>query len=381
MNKLLFCFSLLALPLTLLAQQNYTVSTMAGDTAGYKNGLTSVALFNSPSGMAIDNAGDIYVVDTYNNVIRKILPFGLVITFAGNDTAGYRDGASNVAEFNNPLGICIDKAGNVYVADTYNNVIRKISPTGYVSTLAGNDTIGYRDGINASAEFYFPVDVAADTSGNIYITDNGNQVIREISASSGMVSTYAGSGMLGYKNGASDTAEFLGLYGIALDDSGNVYVTEYLNNDVRKIRKGFVSTIAGNDTLPTAIGYLNGRNDTALFNNPAGIAVDTLGNVYVCDEFNNVIRKIKNDTVTTIAGNNKMGFQNGAADTSEFNHPIGIAMDRKGNFYLADNANNSIREISPVPPLGISFLNPGKLRMLVYPNPCTDKLIIASAPT
>ncbi len=189
MNKLLICLSLLATPFTILAQQNYAVSTLAGDTAGYKNGLTSVALFNSPSGIAIDNSGDIYVVDTYNNVIRKILPFGLVMTLAGNDTAGYRDGASNVAEFNNPLGICTDKAGNVYVADTYNNVIRKISPSGYVTTLAGNDTIGYRDGINSSAEFYLPVDVAADTAGNIYVTDNGNQVIREISASSGMVST------------------------------------------------------------------------------------------------------------------------------------------------------------------------------------------------
>jgi sugar lactone lactonase YvrE len=380
MNKLLLCFSILALPFTLSAQQNYTVSTLAGDTAGYKNGINSVALFNSPSGIAIDNSGDIFVVDTYNNVIRKILPFGLVITFAGNDTAGYRDGASNVAEFNNPLGICTDKAGNVYVADTYNNVIRKISPTGYVSTLAGNDTIGYRDGINANAEFNLPVDVASDTSGNIYVTDNGNQLIREISVSSGMVSTFAGNNTYGYRNGAADTAEFRGLYGIAVDDSGSVYVTEYLNNDVRKIRKGFVSTLAGNDTLPTTNGYLNGRTDTALFNNPAGIVVDSLGTVYISDEFNNVIRKIKNDTVTTIAGNSLMGYKNGAADTSEFYDPIGIAMDRKGNFYIADNVNNSIREISPTPPLGIAPIDPEKLQMLVYPNPCNNRLIIASAP-
>ncbi len=172
----------------------------------------------------------------------------------------------------------------------------------------------------------------------------------------------------------------MGLYGIAVDDSNSVYVTEYLNNDVRKIRKGIVSTIAGNDTLPTAIGYLNGKTDTALFNNPAGISVDSLGNVYVSDEFNNVIREIKNGVVTTIAGNGIIGFQNGAADTSEFYNPIGLTMDKKGNFYVADNANNSIREISPVP-LGIATIIPEKIGMLVYPNPCTDKLIIASAPT
>jgi sugar lactone lactonase YvrE len=380
MNKLLLYVSLCILPSSLLAQQNYMVSNLAGDTAGYRNGAGSGALFNSPSGIAVDNSGDIFVVDTYNNVIRKILPYGLVITFAGNDTAGYRDGASGVAEFNSPLGICTDKAGNVYVADTYNNVIRKISPTGDVSTLAGNDTIGYRNGTNSTAEFYLPVDVASDTSGNIYVTDNGNQVIREISVSSGTVSTFAGNSIIGYKNGNADTAEFRGLYGITLDDSGSVYVTEYLNNDVRKIRKGIVSTLAGNDTLTTPIGYRNGKNDTALFNNPAGIAVDSLGIVYISDEFNNVIRKIKNDTVTTFAGNTIRGSKNGGADTAEFYNPIGLAIDRKGNFYVADNANNSVREISPVPPLGIASLNPEMLGMLVYPNPCSDKLIIASAP-
>ena len=379
MNKLLFCFSLLAIPVTLFAQENYMVSTLAGDTAGYKNGLDNVALFNSPSGIATDAAGNVYVADTYNNVIRKISFSGTVTTFAGNDTAGYRDGADSVAEFNMPLGICTDKAGNVYVADTYNNVIRKISPTGNVTTLAGNDTGGYRDGINSMAEFRLPVGVAADTSGNIYVTDNGNEAVREISASSGMVSTFAGNTFTGYKNGAADTAEFRGLFGIAVDDSANVYVTEYLNNDVRKIRKGMVSTLAGNDTLATSYGYLNGKNDTALFNNPTGIAVDSVGTIYLCDEFNNVIRRIRNDSVTTFAGNTIAGNKNGVADTAEFYDPIGLAMDRKGNFYVADNANNSIREISPPPPLGIAPISSKKPEMQVYPNPCNDKLIIASS--
>lgn len=234
-------------------QQNFTVSTFAGndtlgkDTAGFRNGLDSITLFNGPGGIAADTMGNIYVADTRNNVIRKIAKDS-VTTFAGSDTAGYKDGIGTAAKFRMPLGICTDRAGNVYIADTYNNVIREISPLGNVITFAGNDTAGYRDGAASKAEFHLPVGVAADKFGNIYVADNGNQVIRKISNDT--VTTLAGNTTPGCVNGTANASQFYGLYGIAVDTLGNVFVTEYMNNDVREVSGGMVSTLAaGYDSL------------------------------------------------------------------------------------------------------------------------------------
>lgn len=337
-----------------------------------------MALFNAPSGIATDTIGNVFVTDSYNNVIRRISTSGTVTTYGGNDTAGYRNGADSVAEFRTPLGVCTDKAGNVYVADTYNNVIRKISTSGKVTTYAGNDTLGYRDGADSIAEFSYPVGLVADSAGNIYVTDNGNNVVRKIS-NTGMVTTVAGSGQPGYKNGATDTCEFLGLYGIVLDDSNNIYVTEYLNNDVRKISKGMVTTYAGYDSVITPLGLRNGKSDSAFFNNPTGLAIDSAGSIYVADEFNNVIRKIHNDSVTTFAGTSAPGLVNGIDTIAEFNQPLGLALDKKGNFYVADNQNYVVRKIALPAPLGIASLQNKTSELIVYPNPCNDKLVVASS--
>lgn len=378
MYKSIITFCLLLLPFSnAFSQSGYRVKTLTGDTAGYMNGATSIALFNSPTAIVNDTAGNLYVADTYNNVIRKIWSTDSVTTLAGNDTAGYRNGNSSTSEFNSPLGICMDRNGNVYIADTYNHVIRKITPSGTVSTLAGTGTAGLVNGPADSAEFYLPTGVAADTSGNIFVADNGNYCIREISTT-GMVSTVAGTGYAGFKNGASDTSMFNGLFGIMVNDSGTIYVTEYLNNDVRRISNGMVSVLAGYRYTPTPEGFRDGSSDTALFNNPTGITADNSGNIYVSDEYNNRIRKIGNGTVSTLAGNGTAGWVDSLDYESEFNNPYGITM-YKGNFYVADNGNNKIREISPMV-LGIAPVHMHILSVLAYPNPCTTNLIIASAP-
>ncbi|MGP8214997.1 MAG: T9SS type A sorting domain-containing protein [Bacteroidia bacterium] len=395
MRKLLFLFSFLFC-FTVSFAQKYWVSTFAGDTAGYRNGANDSALFNGPAGIAVDTLGNVYVADYYNNRIRKISG-GVVSTFAG-DTAGFRDSTGGtLALFNYPIGICTDDSGNVYVADTYNNAIRKISPAGIVTTIGGKgiDSSGYRNGPAANALFSFPVGVAVDRSGNIYVADNGNNRVRVINTF-GVVSTLAGDGNPGYFNGLDTSAEFNGLGGIAVDDSGAVYVSEYGNNAIRKIKNGYVTKFAGYDTngidttvFTTAPGYndtIGGRAaDSSLFNNPTGLVVDDSGNVFVCDEYNYVIREVHKGRVYTFAGSSDTlsiaGYVNGISDSSEFYNPIGIALDKYGNFYVSDNGNNVIREISQTPNAGIEPVIPGKVSMQVYPVPCNDKLIIANSPS
>ncbi len=437
MKKLIPTFLLLIFSILsggAMAQALYTVSTFAGtdtvpndtiSTTGFRNGPDSLSMFNHPCGVAVNKNGIVYVADSYNNVIRKVTADS-TFTLAGDTIQGFADASGTAARFNEPLGICVDKNGNVFVADTYNNRIREVSPAGNVTTFAGNGSPGYSGdgGPATAAEFYLPVGVAADTNGNIYVTDNGNYVIREISTN-GIISTFAGAGVTGYLNGRKDTAEFSGLYGIAADDSGTVYVTEYVNDDVRKIRNGIVTTVAGNDTNIIfhdndtvsyyPFGYRNGVNDTSLFYDPTGIAVDSAGNIYISDEYNNAIRKISRKTTSTLAGDTNLhfvvdttirkdiigpgdtlrdtiidsaaivpsitGYVNGTAPASRFNSPVGLAMDRAGNFYVADNGNNVIRKITFGGFTGIPPLTPPVNPILnIYPNPCSSQLTIAQAP-
>jgi DNA-binding beta-propeller fold protein YncE len=388
MRKLILPF-ILALSVSTAFAQTYTVYTLAGDTAGFQNGTGTNALFNAPAGIAVDTAGNnVYVADYNNNLIRKIIAGnGVTTTFAG-DTLGFRDGTGTVALFNRPIGICTDDSGNVYVADTYNNAIRKITTAGMVTTISGkgSDSIGYRDGAAANALFYDPVGVAVDKSGNIYVTDNGNDVVRKISTL-GIVSTFAGNDTIGYVNGNADSiAEFASLAGIAVDDSGNVYVSEIHNNAIREISKGVVFNIGGTDTIgmDTTIytvspGYRNGAADTSLFDNPTGLVVDKSGNVYVCDEYNNVIREISKGVVTTFAGNSQIGLVNGPDSSAEFFQPLGIALDNHGNFYVADNGNNVVRVIYPPGVTGIRSVINQETRLLAYPNPSSSVMTIVSS--
>jgi sugar lactone lactonase YvrE len=322
---------------------NGTASTFAGNNnAGYLDSTGTNAEFNRPGVVAVDAQGNVYVADAGNNRIRKITPAGIVSTLAGNGIAGYVDSTGENAEFDGPDGIAVDAQGNVYVGDYLDHHIRKITPEGVVSTLAGNGTPGYADGPALNAEFDNPDAIAVDGQGNIYVADFATSRIREISLA-GNVSTLTGSNA-GYADGPIATAQFNGPRGLSIDKQGNFYVVDCNNNMIRKITtSGIVSTLAGNGTA----GWVDGPGINGEFYLPASGTIDSQGNVYVADESNNRIRRITPaGVVSTLAGNGTAGFANGTGTNAEFNNPLGIAVDSQGNVYVGDSGNNQVRKIS-----------------------------------
>lgn len=316
-----------------------TVITFAGTgVRGHADGISTIAQFDYPTDIALDAQGNIYVSDNYQ--IRKITPSGIVSTLAGSGIRGFYDGPADSARFNSPEGIAVDIQGNVYVADGGNARIRKVTPNGKVSTLAGNGTYNYVDGIGVNAGFSTPRSVAADAQGNIYVADKGNYRVRKITPG-GVVSTLAGKGIAGYANGTGINAEFYSLGDIAVDDQGNIYVTDWQR--IRKITPdGVVSTYAGSG----AINVLNAVGINADFDNPNGLCIDRNGNIYIGEE-SSLIRKIDaSTTVSTFAGTLTIGYVDGAAETAKFRNPKGTAVDAAGNVYVADFANHCIRKIT-----------------------------------
>jgi hypothetical protein len=268
------------------------VSTLAGSTQGYADGTGATARFSEPSGIAIDASGNVYVAEWNNHRIRKVTPTGVVTTLAGS-TLGYADGTGTAAQFSNPWDVAVDAVGNVYVADEFNHRIRKVSPTGVVTTLAGS-TAGYADGTGTAAQFENPRGVAVDAAGNVYVTEGGvggnwgSHRIRKVSPT-GVVTTLAGAELGGYADGTGAAAQFWTPAGVAVDAAGNVYVAEWDNHRVRKVSPtGVVTTLAGSTS-----GYADGTGTAAQFRSPFGIAVDAAGNVYVADWDNHRVRKIQ----------------------------------------------------------------------------------------
>jgi sugar lactone lactonase YvrE len=325
-----------------LAPINYTVSTLAGSTEGFMNAtIGTEAQFYKPTDVAVDAVGNVYVADYDNHKIRKISPAGAVTTLAGGNQ-GFLDATGTAAQFNNPYGIALDAAGNVYVADYGNHKIRKITPAGLVTTVAGT-TRGFADGAGlTAAKFNNPNGLAVDTAGNVYVADYGNNRIRKISPT-GDVSTLAGSDSRGFLDATGTAALFSSPYDVDIDVTGNVYVADYDNRKIRKITPlGVVTTLAG-----TTPGFADGEGLTAAqFNDPTGVAVDAAGNVYVADYDNHKIRKISpTGAVTTLAGSTS-GFLDGTATAAQFSNPNGVALDAAGNVYLVDTGNHRIRKIT-----------------------------------
>ncbi len=321
------------------------VSTFAGKPNN-DNGLGIAASFYNPSGVALDAIGNLYVADTKFNKIRKVSRAGYVTTLAGSGIAGGADGVGVGANFNNPTSLVLDTAGNVYVADQLNNTIRKVSPTGTVTTLAGSSgTYGSADGVGSVASFSSPTGIAIDAVGNLYVADAFNNKIRKISPS-GMVSTLAGSGKSGNKDTISTWATFSQPKAVAVDVNGNVYVADYYSNKIRKITlAGNVTTFAGSGIS----GNLDGIDTAARFNYPTGLAIDTAGNLYVADYWNHKIRKIDSlGVVTTLAGSGTMGNTDSTGLAASFNLPFGLTVDKQGFVYVGDSENNKIRKISPM---------------------------------
>ncbi len=314
------------------------VTTLAGSTQGFADGTGTMAQFTSPSGVAVDGSGNVFVADSDNHKIRKISPSGLVTTVAGS-TQGFADGMSNTAQFNTPNGVAVDVSGNIYVADTENQKIRKISPAGSVTTLAGS-TLGFKDDEGTAAQFHLPYGLTVDGSGNVYVADVGNSRIRKITPA-GVVTTFAG-GKEGYADGTGTSAQFDRPFSVALDKSGNFYVSDRNNNRIRKISSaGVVTTLAG-----STLGFADGIGISSQFYFPFGVAVDLSGNVFVADRDNHKIRKIDpNNLVTTLSGSVR-GFADGTGSLAQFNYPSSVAVDASGNVYVADQFNNKIRKIS-----------------------------------
>ena len=324
----------------------YTFITLAGSaSSGSQDGVGSAAGFNFETGAASDKAGNVYVADTYNSTIRKISPDGVVTTVAGSaGTPGSANGVGSAARFLWPNGVAVEEGGTVYVADTYNNTIRKITPARSVSTLAGAAGIaGFADGAGGAARFSQPGAVAVDSNGVLYVADGGNNSIRRIMPG-GVVGTLAGWTNAGYADGVGTNALLNGPAGVAVDGMGNVFVADTGNNTIRKIAtSGVVSTLAG---LAGTAGHADGVGTNARFNGPAGIAVDAAGNVFVADTYNYTIRRVASDgTVTTIAGApGQYGYRDGASTNALFDLSSGIAVDGWGNVYVADTDNNVVRK-------------------------------------
>ncbi len=323
--------------------RTYCVTTLAGTGGkGLKDGPSDKALFNWPTGLAIDSDGTIFVADFSNNTVRVIKKDGTVTTIAGSGERGYADGRGRRALLHGPDNIALGPDGYIYVADADNRRIRKISKDGTVTTVAGDGVRGYRDGKALEARFAYPTGVAVDAKGNIYVADRGSHTVRKITPD-GMVTTIAGNGVAGYADGIGKDSHLREPISLVAEGDGTVYVADSGNNAIRKITPdGVVSTIAGG----LHEGYKDGKGLAALFFWPTGIALDSRGYIYVCDSMNNKIRRVTpSGIVTTIAGAVVQGFLNGPGYRARFNFPTGIAVAPDGTIYVADSGNNAIRKI------------------------------------
>ncbi len=333
------------------------ISTLVGNgTGGFSGdgGPSVSAELYSPANTARDNAGNLYIADGFNNRIRMVSANGIVSTIAGTGTAGFSgDGAAaTAANISGPNGIAVDGLGNIYFADQVNQRVRKISTSGIINTIAGNGTAGYTaDAVPATtSELNYPSGIACDAAGNVYIADYFNNRIRKVNTS-GIISTVAGTGAAGYTgDGTAATGAKLNQpVGVALDASGNLLIADNQNHAVRTVNtSGIISTLAGTGTAG-ATG--DGAAATAaLLNLPSGVAADGAGNIYIADKGNNKVRKIMSGIMSTVAGNGTGAYtgDGNVATAAQLYAPTGVVTDAAGNLYITDNSNNVVRVVTPL---------------------------------
>lgn len=311
----------------------------------------NIPTFNTPTGLAFDRVGNLFVADQFNHKIKKIDTNGIVSTYAGTGEIGAIDDSANLATFNNPVDVAVDSIGNVFVTDIYNHKIRKISPLGIVTTLAGTGFVGNNDGLGNIAGFSYPKGLTCDNVGNVYVADQGNNSIRKINKN-GLVTTVAGSGVAGFKDTLANYASFNSPSDLVLDSIGNIYVADKLNNRIRKILpNGTVTTHLGNGVSNTSINQ-NGK--LISINKPENIVIDKTGNLYIVPNSSSYFTIILN----SIANYSSYFLE----EKGSYQKLNGIAMDKNEDFYFSNNGNEIQKtekgfaySINPELPLGLNL--------------------------
>lgn len=366
------------------------ISTVAGkSTGGFSGdgGLATAAELNGPEMVFFDAGGNYYVPDENNGSVRMVNPSGIISTVVGHGVSGYSGdgGLATAAELSNPIGVAVDGAGKIYVSDMSNERIRMVNTSGIITALAGNGSPGFSgDGGQATAaEVNTPRFITLDaTSANLYIADQGNNRVRKINLSTGIISTIAGTGVGGYggDGGQATAAQLNQPYGVTFNQSGELLIADQGNSRIRKIDlSGNISTVAGNGTA----GYSGdgGQATAAELNGPSGITVGPAGDLMISDTYGQRVRFVShwNGVITTIAGNGTAGYtgDGGQATTAEIHFPSGIGCDAAGNLYVAVWGNNAVRKITN------SDVNTGfaavqnENGISIYPNPASNEINIA----
>jgi sugar lactone lactonase YvrE len=349
------CFVCLAIAVLSIPSHGFTtelITLYGSGQAAFKNGTGKLAAFNQPFGICLDKDGNLYVADSGNLCIRRVSPSGVVSTFAGNGEKATVDGPAALARFNTPSGVRCDGQGNLYVCSYEENSIRVVAADGSVRSLVKNRTEGYRDGSLADARIQGPRGIVFDSRGNLLFSDCWNHRIRKITPD-GVVSTVAGGGQTGedakatWADGQGDAARFFAPCGMAVDAQDNLYVADAVNHRIRKVTPGgMVTTIAGSGPSgKTAGGFADGPAAQSRLNTPTDLAIATDGTVYFADTYGNRIRKISpSGVVSTVAGTGEAGMKDGPAEKAQLNWPRGIVSQR-GKLFFTDFNNNQVRTI------------------------------------